>query len=337
MTTLSVQDKKILLIMPCFYHYELDIQKALRKAGAEVYFIDSNIHAHSLWEKLLCFYTTGLRDRMVYRYYAEKLKEMDAKKHAEIDEVLVIRGQWITEDVMTLLRRHCPKACFRMYQWDSVSTFPYQKVLAPFFDRVMTFDPVDSATYHWALRPLFFKAAECDIRPERERKYDLIFLCSMHTRRMQILLQLRKIADRLEKKVFSYIYVPRLQYIREALLKQNPLYRGAREALHFQSLPEEKTREIYNQARVFVDYTFPQQNGLSMRTIESVGHRCKLVTNNRHVRDTDFYDPANVFLYEGEKLEIPADFLESPYHVLPEETYQRYSLEGFLAELFSEA
>lgn len=335
MTTLSLRGRKILLIMPCFYHYEEDIQKALREAGAEVFFIDSNIHAHSLPEKLICFYTTTLRDRMVDRYYRERLEQCFDGKLSEVDDVLVIRGQWMTEEVLKLLRKRCPRAVFRMYQWDSVSTFPYQKFLAPFFDRVLTFDPVDSREYRWTLRPLFYKAEECDVRPERKRTYDLIFLCSMHTRRMQILLQLRKLARTLHQSLFSYIYVPKLQYVREALIRRNPLYRGARDALHFTSLSEKATKELYNQAKVFVDYTFPQQNGLSMRTIESVGHHCKLVTNNPHVKDMDFYTPENVYLYEGERLEIPAAFLEMPYQELSEEVYGRYSLEGFLSDIFA--
>ncbi len=313
--------------MPFFYNYEKDIKSCLEEAGAEVFLFDTNLHAHSLFNKLLMFYTKGLRDRLVLNYY----KKITSVVPGDIDTVFVIKGQWMTEEVLHGLRRKFTKADFRIYQWDSIATFPDQERINPHFDRVFTFDPVDSENRKWQYRPLFFKKEQC--KSSDDKRYDLIFLCSMHTRRMQVLMALKKLAEEYGKTLFGYIYVPKLQYIKEAVLKRNPLYKGAEDALHFDSLSMEKTKDIYNHTRCFVDYTFPQQNGLSMRTIESVGHRCKLITNNRHVMDTDFYDPVNVYIYDPDNFSVPKEFIEEPYRDIDEAVYDRYSLEGFLKEI----
>lgn len=313
--------------MPYFYNYERDIKNCLEKAGAQVYLVDTNLHAHSLFNKLAMFYTEKLRDKLVASYY----EKMISGAPKDIDMVFVIKGQWMTDEVLKRLRESYKDASFRIYQWDSIATFPDQERINPHFDKIFTFDPVDSENRKWIYRPLFFKKEEC--LPSEDKKYDLIFLCSMHTRRMQILIALKDMAERYGKKLFGYIYVPKLQYIKEAVFKRNPLYRGASEALHFDSLSMDRTKDIYNHTRCFVDYTFPQQNGLSMRTIESVGHRCKLITNNRHVMETDFYDPANVFIYDPDDFFVPKEFIEEDYKDIDEAVYERYSLEGFLRDV----
>ena len=71
-----------------------------------------------------------------------------------------------------------------------------------------------------------------------------------------------------------------------------------------------------------------------MRTYDAMGCRCKLLTNNPHVKDADFYDPQNIYVYDPDHFEIPADFLDTPYRALPPEIYDRYRLDGFLQELF---
>ncbi|SFG40334.1 hypothetical protein SAMN05216356_107127 [Oribacterium sp. WCC10] len=313
--------------MPFFYNYEKDIERCLMESGNQVYLIDTNIHAQGFLKKLAMFYTKKLRDKIVREYYEDKTKDVPLG----IDTVFVIKGQWMTDEVIEMLKTRFKDARFKIYQWDSVATFSDQTRINPHFQDIYTFDPVDSENYNWNYRPLFFKREECV--DTEEKKYDLIFLCSMHTRRMQILLALKKVAEGYGKKVFSYIYVPRLQYIKEAVLKRNPLYKGASGELHFASLPMKDTVDVYNHTRCFVDYTFPQQNGLSMRTIESVGHKCKLVTNNRHVLDTDFYDPDNVCIYDPDDFDIPKEFLETPYHDIAKDVYERYSLEGFLEDI----
>ncbi len=326
---IKLKNKKILLIMPFFYHYEEAIERRLREAGAQVFLVDTNIHAHGLLRKLLMFYTKRLRDRLVLQYYTAALREVPE----DIDEILVIKGQWMTDALLQHLHARFRAARFRIYQWDSVATFPDQLRLHPHFERIYTFDPVDAAHYGWHYRPLFYDRTLC--HTDEDRPWDLVFICSMHTKRMQVLLQLRALAKRFGKTLYSYVYVPRFQYIQHAVLRHDPLYQGAPEAFHFASLPQKETFSVYAGARCVVDYTFPQQNGLSMRTCDAMGCRCKLVTNNLHVRDADFYDPQNIYIYDPAHFEIPEDFLAAPYRELPPEIYAHYELDGFLQELLS--
>ena len=73
-----------------------------------------------------------------------------------------------------------------------------------------------------------------------------------------------------------------------------------------------------------------------MRTIESLGNGCKLITNNRRIEEADFYDERNILVYDDCDLEIPESFLQEPFIPVTEEIYDKYSIEFWVLELLSE-
>lgn len=84
-----------------------------------------------------------------------------------------------------------------------------------------------------------------------------------------------------------------------------------------------------------IDYTHPAQTGFTMRTCEAIGHKCKLVTNNARVIDADFYDKNNVYVYNIEDFQIPKSFIDSPYHEIPQEILQNYSITNWLKDVIN--
>ena len=100
--------------------------------------------------------------------------------------------------------------------------------------------------------------------------------------------------------------------------------------VNFEPLNLKETNTIYANSDIIVDYTHPLQVGLTMRTIESIGNRCRLVTNNKKVLECDFYHPNNIFVYEGDEVCIPDEFLNLEYTELNEEQYYYYSIDGWI-------
>ena len=94
--------------------------------------------------------------------------------------------------------------------------------------------------------------------------------------------------------------------------------------------------KIYDKSKVLVDYTADDQTGLTMRTIESLGHRCKLITNNKKIMESDIYRYGNIYIYDMNNFNIPIDFIESSYKDLPESMTHYYSLSGWVESIFSD-
>ena len=73
-----------------------------------------------------------------------------------------------------------------------------------------------------------------------------------------------------------------------------------------------------------------------MRSIESIGHKCKLITNNINIYDEEFYDPRNVYVYDLNSFDIPMDFILSPYKDIKQDAYYRYTIDGWIDDVLSE-
>ena len=72
------------------------------------------------------------------------------------------------------------------------------------------------------------------------------------------------------------------------------------------------------------------QKGLTIRAVEALFYRKKLITNNGAIRDNAFYHPDNVFVW-GE--DSPADFdafLQSPYHEVDKQLIRTYDIEYWI-------
>ena len=70
-----------------------------------------------------------------------------------------------------------------------------------------------------------------------------------------------------------------------------------------------------------------------MRTIECLGNRCKLITNNEQIRKADFYDERNIYIYDNNKFEVSEKFVREDYCDIEPQIYQYYSLDYWIETL----
>jgi hypothetical protein len=81
---------------------------------------------------------------------------------------------------------------------------------------------------------------------------------------------------------------------------------------------------------VVIDICNSYQNGLTMRTIEAVGLRKKIVTNNNNISQYPFYHPNNVLLI-SEMTDVKLQcFLDTKYHEFPSVIYDDLHISRWL-------
>lgn len=311
---------KVLLIVPKFFTYEIYIKKELQNLGYNVRMIYENANEFSLKTKAQ-INIIGDKKKYFERYY------MNAIEKEVYDFVLVIRGSSLSVSVLNYIRERMPNCKMHMYQWDSVRNNPNALTIAPLFDKVSTFDLVDAKKYGWNYRPLFYieSSPRCEAR-----KYDIAYICTLHSQRIKVF---NKLKDYKCSKLL-YMYSKFSHFVKERYLKHNQDFKGVsiREVM-FRSLTLEKSNSIMSNSNIIVDYTHPGQTGFTMRTCEAIGHRCKLITNNKMVYEADFYDPANIYVYDIENFMIPTIFGENPFKELDRTVYERYSISNWIKEI----
>ncbi|MEQ3044081.1 hypothetical protein AAA017_10910, partial [Odoribacter splanchnicus] len=117
---------------------------------------------------------------------------------------------------------------------------------------------------------------------------------------------------------------------------KNPAFRKAHlKDFHYKALAKNELFEVIKKSRTILDIQHPKQSGLTIRTIEMIGARRKLITTNSNIKEYDFYHPANIFIVDRECPVIPDDFFKMDYHQVNSDIYYKYSLDGWLDEIFT--
>ena len=150
--------------------------------------------------------------------------------------------------------------------------------------------------------PLFYRKTDL---PAVEKDIDLLYICSLHSQRVTIYRKLMEFARRENLSVYAYLFANRVYFFKQRYLHRNRGFTGiALSAIRHETIPIDELLKLYQRSKVIVDYTHPGQNGFTMRTIDSIGYRCKLATNNDNVLQTEFYHPNNICLYDPENFSI---------------------------------
>ncbi len=323
----SLQGKKVLYVAPRFFGYEKEIEGELIRRGAEVDFVLDRPFDTPFMKAI-----TKVRREWVIgsadRYYNAELNKLGNK---EYDLVFVISGQTLSDYTLARWRAAYPAAKFILYMWDSFANRRWAVDNLQFFDHCFSFDRNDSTKYGLNFRPLFFSPG-FEVVQQFNHKYDISFVGTAHTDRYAVVSAVRQ---NLGSKVNSFWYLfLQAKWVFWMYKLINPAFRKARISdFNFLPLSKSVVQEIFSSSRAILDIEHPLQAGLTMRTLEALGSRKKLITTNFDVRNYDFFSPKNICVIDRGSPEIPTDFLSESYADVSREIYQKYRLEGWMDEI----
>ena len=322
--------KKILFIAPAFFGYEKEIKKRLESLGARVDYYDDR-PSTSAWSKIAIRVMPAIENRRVREYFGKLVKETAT----DYDFVFIIKLECMPLDLLLELRARNPEAKFVYYSYDSIKNNKNFKQAVRVFDAAYTFDQEDAGVIEGIrLRPLFF-LNEYRQLPAVPVKYDLSFVGSAHSDRYRLV---KKVSAALPDggfRTFFFLYMANrwLCLLRRVVM---PTFWGAAEdEFSFTPLGKKDVLGIIAASAAVLDFQHPNQTGLTMRTIEMLGARKKLITTNTSVRKYDFYRPENIAVIDRKNPVIDPSFFDSAYVELPVELYEKYSIDGWLREIFA--
>lgn len=326
----TLQSKTVLLFCPRFFTYETEIKNALENKGARVYWFDER-PSNSFSTKVLIRINRDFLFRKIDQYYDAILLQLK-NQSIKPDYVLFVNPESIGIRHLKALRELVPEAVFILYMWDSFKNKKKSKDVLPLFDTAFTFDPEDAEKYNLRLRPLFF-SEKYAASPANDWRYDFLFIGTAHSDRYHLV---KKIINGLPPEArgrfYFYLNSRKLFWLQKILRKD---FRKIRlKDISFTSLSQQETANLIHQSKVIIDINHPQQVGLTMRTLETLGAQRKLVTTNERVTEYDFYDEQNILVIDRGHPVIPADFLHSHINPADKGVLYRYSISGWLDELF---
>jgi len=338
-----VKSKKvrILFIAPRVFGYEQEIKREMEVAGCEVDLFDDRPSTSSLAKAII-----RLRPELIEPWSRAHIRGIvDVTARTVYDIVFVLKGEAISYANLCMLRRAHPTACFVYYTWDSLKNVRNGARKLDHFDRAYSFDHSDCAVHSRISHlPLFYTPPYEQVgilgrTSNTDKNIDLLFIGTIHSDRFTVVERIKKAAFRTDPQLRV---VTRWYYSSKWVFALRKVFdRGLRPVpwglVSWTPLSASDIAELISKTRILVDIHHPGQSGLTMRTIESVGARTKLITTNPDVVKYDFYSTQNVLVVDRADPVVPASFLATPYEPPREDVYSRLSLRSWVREILGNA
>lgn len=254
--------------------------------------------------------------------YIEKLK----KQNKHYDYIFVIKGEKLDHRFLMTLKQMNSQAKFILYLWDDIERVGNFHQNRSIFNKIYSFDKNDSIRYKLLFLPLFF----CDEfeKNNQEKKIDIYFSGWEHSDRRQILDKLIPMLETNNIKYYFHLYTGRFNVLKQKIKTKN--FKRKPGYIKFQLLSLKENAELTIISRTIIDIQHVSQNGLTMRTIESLASKTKLITTNNNIKEYDFFNPQNTVIIDRENPKIDLEFIRSPYIDVPNEVLLKYSLTNWV-------
>jgi len=319
-------NKSVLLIAPQYFGYDVLIAKFMRDMGVDVDLLpDRPLNSNA--GKAVMRLNRNLAMPFADRYFKDKISNFGRKSY---DAILVIQGEGVSPMLLSWIRSVYPTTPLTWYLWDSFENKPALHENLPYFDAVFSFDHKDSKDYGMALQPLFFSPTWAQI-VHAERKFDLCFIGTGHEDRFPLVRSLKHAHQ--DKCFFSFLFLPSPMLYAWRRLSDRNLRGSTAGDFSFGKMTQAEVQNIVAQSEVVLDVQHPAQRGLTMRTVETMGARKKLITTNPSVRQYDFYNENNILVIDRKNPVIPESFFQAEYSPLDPSVVEKYTVLGFLRAL----
>lgn len=311
--------KRILVVAPDFFNYYRLICHSLEESGWEVVYLPDRPPVGSLGK-------IGIRKaRSLFAPYLNAFYKAKIEELGRFDRILIIKGEGITEQTMSVLRTNSPGAKITLYLWDGIRNVPGGQSLSRLVDDVFTFDPEDAKVFGFKLQPLFYVAASEKIEVKVPR-FLVSFVGSIHSDRLKVISAVRK-ALRHRDDLYVFVYFPSkiIFYFRKFFDPSFRLFSPGE--LTLKSISKDAVEDVFRSSRAVLDIQHPKQTGLTMRTLETLALGKKLITTNQTVVQYPFYNAKNICVIDRQNPVVPEEFFNSEVDQASVDLVKSYELQ----------
>lgn len=332
---MQLKNQKVLMFAPRFFGYEEKIKDEIESSGATVHLYDER-NSPSAIEKMLFRKMPILLKKRTNNFY-----EFICRKERDFcpDYILFVNPETVNRKSIELIRKTFSNSKLILYMWDSCKNKKV-KHLFSYFDKLFSFDKNDCVRYGLRFRPLFFatefssEVENTSIEPSKS-KYAVSFIGTVHSDRAKILARIKTICEEMHLPYFIYLYVPGKLLLALRKMFDKYLRNFDKAYVHTESIGKDIVAEVLSNSSYIVDINHPKQTGLTMRTIETVGLKRKIITTNTEVKNYDFYNPVNQIVIDRNDIVFRVGSFDTPYSDIPEPIYNRYSIHEWVEDVFT--
>lgn len=183
---------------------------------------------------------------------------------------------------------------------------------------IWSFDKDDCQKYHLRSNNQYIDH-EMFNNLSNEIKYDLCFV-GLDKGRLRQLLDLK--CEFEKKNISTYLYI----------VNSN---KNSSDTYDYENrISYRELLSIETNSRALLDIVQPDQKGQTLRPIEALFFKKKIVTNNYSILEADFYNRENIFVLGLDNIEYIEEFLKSDYKDLSSDVLEKYTVKGWISNFF---
>lgn len=208
-----------------------------------------------------------------------------------------------------LLRKKCSNSRIIVWYWNSVAKSIHPSQLKINGIELWSFDPTDCNKYNLKYNTQFFPSYHLKRNSTLNTiKHDAFFI-GYDKGRIKTLKKLEKILS--IKGISFEFYI--VGNVKERIPEFGTFYK--------QKISYPEIIDKYKSSKVIIDIVSPGQQGLSLRPIEALFLKKKLITNNIQIKKYDFYNKTNVFILGVDDENELNNFVSTDFISVYDESY----------------
>ena len=325
-----MKNKKVLFIGIGFYDYDKSIIDEFEKTGYTVDYF-SEVPPSNFKQR---FFLRTKNKKKINDINSLHTNSIIRKSGDNYDYVFVIKCENLSILDINNLKDKSPEAKFILYLWDSINRIDQIKTKIFLFDKVYSFDRLDCLSNNSLIfNPLFFRDVYDNKNSNTNFVFDIYHLGWYHSDRLVLIKKLVKYLDQNNITHKINLYTGYFNYLYKSLMGFK--LKGFKKYLIFKPIESSDNFNNMMIAKSVLDIAHPLQSGLTMRTIELLGMRRKIITTNTDIINYDFYHPNNILVINRENPFFDISFFESDYFFVSDEIRSKYSISNWLKRMIN--
>lgn len=180
---------------------------------------------------------------------------------------------------------------------------------------IWSFDPADCKKYQ-----LQFNDWYCTFETDNsvQKKYDVVFIGREKTRR-PILNRFQKYFE--ENSILYYFHVTHE--------RNYPIVNPTK---YKRQISYEQMISLEKQSKAMIEIVEPGQSGSTLRIMDSVFNNVKLITNFKSIKQSPFYDPNNIYIFDDScQFDGLKEFLNRQFHPYDQKLLDEYRFDKWVS------
>lgn len=229
-------------------------------------------------------------------------------------ETVIIHASKLTPPVVRFIRKKEPNIRIIVWYWNPVDKCVDINKFKKYDCELWTFDEMDHEKYALNYNTQYY--FNDVILPNTDDNIDVFFVGG-DKGRIANLVSLKEKLD--NQNISNYFHIT-------STGKENINYKN----YYSSRISYDEVLKYIASCKVIVDYVAEKQTGLTLRPLEAMFFKKKLITNDKSIENRDFYTKENIFILGIDDIDDLAEFINSPYKELERVIVNRYDFNSWL-------